>query len=105
MYKRQGFSGHDVVTAHTGADAIGQALAFRPHLVFLDIGLPDMPGTEVASAIRRLPELAGIRLVALSGYGQERDRDNALAAGFDRHLTKPATFEALEAAVGELDAP
>lgn len=100
-----GFSGHQVATAHTGADALRQALAFRPQLVFLDIGLPDMPGTEVASAIRRLPELDGIRLVALSGYGQARDRDNALAAGFDRHLTKPATFEALEAAVRELDAP
>lgn len=100
-----GYCGHDVRTAHTGGDAVRLALAFRPQLVFLDIGLPDMPGTEVASAMRKLPELAGIRLVALSGYGQERDRNDALAAGFDQHLTKPATFEALEAAVRELDAP
>lgn len=99
------FCGHEVVTAHTGTDAIRLALAFRPHLVFLDIGLPDMPGTEAASAMRKLPELAGVRLVALSGYGQERDRENALAAGFDRHLTKPATFEALEAAVRDLHLP
>jgi signal transduction histidine kinase len=99
------YCGHQVRTAHSGADALHQALAFRPQLVFLDIGLPDMPGTEVASAMRKLPELAGVRLVALSGYGQERDRHDALAAGFDQHLTKPATFEALEAAVRKLDAP
>lgn len=99
------YCGHEVAIAHTGAEAIRLALEFRPHLVFLDIGLPDLPGTEVARAMRKLPALAGVRLVALSGYGQERDRDNALAAGFDRHLTKPATFEALQAAIHELDAP
>jgi CheY-like chemotaxis protein len=95
------FAGHEVRVAHSGAAAIAQALAFRPHIVFLDIGLPDMSGTEAASAIRKLPELAGIRLVALSGYGQDRDRADAIAAGFDRHLTKPAMFEALTAAVDE----
>jgi signal transduction histidine kinase len=95
------FAGHEVRVAHSGAAAIAQALAFRPHIVFLDIGLPDMSGTEAASAMRKLPELAGIRLVALSGYGQDRDRADAIAAGFDRHLTKPAMFEALTAAVDE----
>jgi signal transduction histidine kinase len=97
------FSGHRVSTAHSGAEAIAQAKAAPPDIVFLDIGLPDMSGMQAARAMRRLPELDGTRLVALSGYGQESDRENALAAGFDDHLTKPATLEALSAAIGELD--
>lgn len=96
------YCGHEVALAHSGGAAISEALAFRPSLVFLDIGLPDMSGSDAAAAMRKLPELAGVRLVALSGYGQERDRAKALAAGFDRHLTKPATFEALERTIREL---
>jgi CheY-like chemotaxis protein len=96
------FSGHRVSTAHSGAEAIAQARAAPPDIVFLDIGLPDMSGMQAASAMRRLPELDGTRLVALSGYGQQSDRENALAAGFDHHLTKPATLETLRAAITEL---
>ncbi|GAB2842429.1 hypothetical protein GCM10027277_07000 [Pseudoduganella ginsengisoli] len=96
------FSGHHVTTAHNGADAIALAQEAPPDIVFLDIGLPDMSGMQAASAMRRLPALDGTRLVALSGYGQESDREKALAAGFDHHLTKPATLETLRAAIGEL---
>ncbi len=96
------YSGHSVVTAHSGADAIARARAEPPDIVFLDIGLPDMSGMQAASAMRRLPELDRTRLVALSGYGQDSDREKALAAGFDHHLTKPATLETLSAAIAEL---
>jgi CheY-like chemotaxis protein len=85
------------MTSNTGQDAIASATQFRPEIVFLDIGLPDMTGYEVAARIRRLPGLTGIKLVALTGYGQEKDKQDAKAAGFDHHLVKPINFDALTA--------
>lgn len=96
------YTGHCVATAHCGAEAIAQARSSPPDIVFLDIGLPDMSGMDVARALRGLPELDRTRLVALSGYGQESDREKALAAGFDQHLTKPATLETLRAVISGL---
>jgi signal transduction histidine kinase len=90
-------SGHTVMTSNTGQDAIASATQFRPEIVFLDIGLPDMTGYEVAARIRRLPGLTGVKLVALTGYGQEKDKQDAKAAGFDHHLVKPINFDALTA--------
>ncbi|SFU59024.1 ATP-binding response regulator [Pseudoduganella namucuonensis] len=93
------YAGHEVTVAHTGGEALDQAAAGVPDVVFLDIGLPGMSGIEVAAEMRRMPQLAATRLVALSGYGQASDRSKSLAAGFDLHLTKPATFEALSDAL------
>jgi signal transduction histidine kinase len=90
-------SGHTVVTSNNGKDAIAAATRFQPEVVFLDIGLPDMSGYEVAARMRRLPGLAGAKLVALTGYGQEKDKQDARAAGFDHHLVKPINFDALTA--------
>ncbi|HJZ91163.1 MAG TPA: CheR family methyltransferase [Gemmataceae bacterium] len=80
---------HDVVTANDGPSALEVAQAFRPEVVFLDIGLPRMNGYQVAREMRKSPDLARVLLVAVTGYGQEEDRQKAREAGFDVHLMKP----------------
>ena len=87
--------GHEVRTAHDGPTGLTAALGFRPDAVLLDIGLPKMDGYEVARRMRLAPELAITPLLALTGYGQESDREKSLEAGFDHHLVKPVDFEKL----------
>jgi signal transduction histidine kinase/DNA-binding response OmpR family regulator len=87
--------GHDVRVRHDGPAGLALAEEFRPDLVFLDIGLPGMDGYEVARRLRERPGLAGVRLVALTGYGQEEDVRRGRQAGIDRHLVKPADPAAL----------
>jgi two-component system CheB/CheR fusion protein len=87
---------HVVFETADGAGAVQLISHERPDIAFIDIGLPVMNGFEVAQRIRRLPELQGVMLVALSGYGNKTDVDAALAAGFDDHITKPAEFKKLE---------
>ncbi len=82
-------AGHEVRTVHDGTAALEVAPAFRPDAVLLDIGLPGMNGYEVARRLREQPELAGTLLVALTGYGQEEDRQRCRDAGFQHHLVKP----------------
>ena len=88
-----------VETAHDGRGALRAASAFGPDVIILDIGLPDLDGYEVA---RRLRETMGreVRLIALTGWGQERDRQRAREAGFDEHWTKPVELTALLNALG-----
>jgi PAS domain S-box-containing protein len=81
--------GHEVEVVHDGAAAVERAVSTRPDVVLLDIGLPGMDGFQVAGALRALPHLRGALLVALTGYGQEADRQRSAAAGFDHHLIKP----------------
>jgi PAS domain S-box-containing protein len=88
--------GYEVTTAIDGADAFEKADEHRPDIAFLDIGMPRMDGYEAARQIRREPWGEGILLVALTGWGQEHDRRQALEAGFDVHLTKPADLAMLE---------
>jgi len=88
-------SGHQVRTAHDGPGALA-ALAREPvDVVLMDIGLPGMDGYEVARRIRLQPGPDPVVLVAMTGYGQERDRQLARDAGFDHHLVKPADFDEL----------
>jgi signal transduction histidine kinase/ActR/RegA family two-component response regulator len=89
--------GHAVRVAHTAAAALELCARYRPAVAILDIGLPDMDGYALAAAIRRTG--AAPRLVALTGYGQQSDVERAAGAGFDLHLTKPASLEDLERAV------
>lgn len=95
--------GHAVRVAHSAAQARALALVEPPEVAILDIGLPDMDGFALAAALRAdldAPAGAGaLRLVALTGYGQQTDVTRALGAGFDVHLTKPATLEALQDAI------
>ena len=89
-------SGHEAEAARSGPAGLEAAQRFLPQVVFCDIGLPGMDGYEVARRMREDGRLAGAYLVALTGYGQERDRHHAQKAGFDLHLTKPIQFSALE---------
>jgi PAS domain S-box-containing protein len=89
-------AGHTTRIAHDGRQALQAAEEFRPEVVFLDIGLPHMNGYEVAQAMRRMPDLQGATLVALTGWGAEADRARAKEAGFDHHLTKPTEPTAVE---------
>jgi two-component system CheB/CheR fusion protein len=87
--------GHDVRVANDGASAIEAACAFRPEVVLLDIGMPVMDGYEVARRLRREPSCDGARLIALTGYGRDEDRQRSRSAGFDDHLVKPVDLESL----------
>ena len=89
--------GHAVRVAHEGLTALRAAEDFQPHVVLLDIGLPRMDGYEVARRLRERPETETMLLVALTGYGQDSDKQRALSAGFDEHLTKPVKIERLQA--------
>jgi CheY-like chemotaxis protein len=82
-------AGHEVRVADHGRAALAVAQVFRPDTALLDIGMPDMSGYEVAQALRAEPWAAGIRLIALTGWGQDSDRKRAIDAGFDQHVVKP----------------
>jgi signal transduction histidine kinase/DNA-binding response OmpR family regulator len=88
--------GHAAHIAHTGAEALQIAQEHPLDVVFLDIGLPDMSGYDVARRLRMLPRLQQTLLVALTGWGTQDDRQRTREAGFDRHLTKPAELPAVE---------
>jgi CheY-like chemotaxis protein len=88
--------GYRTRVAHDAPTALRVAAEFRPSLAFLDIGLPVMDGYELASRLREVTGLADIRLIALTGYGQESDRQKTRAAGFQHHLVKPVDFQAIE---------
>jgi PAS domain S-box-containing protein len=87
--------GCEVKTAATATRALEMLPGFAPAVALLDIGLPDMNGYELARRVRQLPAGAGITLIATTGWGQQKDRERAFAAGFDRHLTKPIDFDLL----------
>ena len=82
-------AGYEVHLVDDGRAAVEAAVADRPHVAVLDIGLPGMTGFEVAEAIRRQPDLQGVRLIAVTGYGQEQDVRRGREAGFDHYLIKP----------------
>jgi CheY-like chemotaxis protein len=81
--------GNQTRLAHSGSAALAVASELEPDLIFLDIGLPEMNGYEVATRLRADPRLHRCVIVALTGWGSEDDRRQAHAAGFDRHLVKP----------------
>jgi CheY-like chemotaxis protein len=87
--------GHDVRLAHDGPGAVTAAREYKPEVVLLDIGLPGMDGFAVAAELRK-QNLAGRMLVALTGYGEQQDKDRAQKAGFDHHLTKPIDPDTLQ---------
>jgi len=94
-------SGHEVIIAYNGPDAVATARSVCPEVVVCDIGLPGMSGYDVAATLRRDPELRNVRLIAVTGYGDAQDRDTALATGFDEHLCKPVEPNALLAEIGK----
>ena len=84
--------GHEVRTAYDGGDALVVALNSKPHVVLLDIGLPVLNGYEVAKRIRQQSAGQNTVIAAMTGYGQQIDRERSREAGFDHHLVKPADF-------------
>jgi PAS domain S-box-containing protein len=97
-----GHAGYEVKTACDAHGAFAILETFRPQVALLDIGLPEMDGYELARRLRDDARLAGVRLVALTGYGRDRDRERALASHFDEHLVKPVLPERLLEVVGAL---
>lgn len=91
--------GHQVRVVHSGAHALRAAAEDKPDLAFLDIGLPDVNGYEVAVQLRRNPDLRNLRLIALTGWGAEGDLARSAASGIDLHLTKPVSREDLAGAL------
>jgi len=87
--------GCTTLLAHTAAGALALAPDFLPEVALLDIGLPDFNGYELARRLRGLDACASTKLIAATGWGQERDRQLARDAGFDHHLTKPIDIERL----------
>ena len=93
--------GHETRVVHDGLSALEAANQFRPEVVFLDIGLPGMDGYELARRFRELPETNAAKVIAVTGYGQESDRERTRASGFDMHLVKPVDPEKLSLVLAE----
>ena len=94
--------GHELAIARDGIEGIERAQAFRPDVILLDIGLPEVDGFETARRIREQPWGKNIFLIAVTGYGQEGDRRRSLEAGFNYHLVKPLSFSELKHKLSEL---
>ncbi|WP_240807872.1 ATP-binding protein [Polyangium spumosum] len=97
-----GSLGHQTRVASDGPSALRVAEGFHPDIALLDIGLPVMDGYELAHRLRERPELTRLRLIAVTGYGQESDRSLSREAGFDAHLVKPVQFDRLTGLFDEL---
>jgi DNA-binding response OmpR family regulator len=81
--------GHAVRVVHSGKAALAAFAEFRPEVALLDIGMPDISGYKVASCVRHGSEGDAVTLIAVTGWGQDRDKAQAHEAGFDHHFTKP----------------
>jgi len=88
--------GHEVSVVHSGTGVIPQMQACSPEVVLLDIGLPSLDGYEVARLVRRQQGFENVPLIAMTGYGQEADRQQSRQAGFDAHLVKPIDPDRLQ---------
>jgi PAS domain S-box-containing protein len=98
------FADCEVLTAHDGLEAVEAALAHHPDVALLDIGMPKLNGYEVARHIRQQPQGERMLLVAITGWGQEDDKQRARDAGFDHHLTKPVDFSELKSLLATVQA-
>jgi signal transduction histidine kinase len=98
-------SGQEVAVAYDGPTALARAEVEPPEIAFLDLGMPKMDGCELARRFRANPDLAGVTLIALTGWGQPEDRQRTKEAGFDHHIVKPVPLDALRWLLGEADVP
>jgi CheY-like chemotaxis protein len=96
--------GHEALGAFDASSGVAAALQFRPELVFLDIGLPDVSGYEMVGRLRRVAACRTIPIIAVSGYARATDKAQALAAGFTAHIAKPIDVARIEKAIGEANA-
>jgi CheY-like chemotaxis protein len=93
--------GHMVKTAYDGVEAVQSAESFKPDVIFMDIGMPRMNGFDACKAIRSMQWGKSIHIIALSGWGQEEDRNKSEEAGFDQHIVKPIERRTLERLMNE----
>ena len=96
--------GYEVTVCHDGPQALQIAARMHPDVGILDIGLPVMDGTELARRLKQDPQHAGLRLIAATGYGQDRDRALTSEAGFEHHVVKPLSLDELVRLIGRKDA-
>ena len=94
--------GHETRTAHDGEMAVVTAESFLPDIVLLDIGLPKLNGYEVAQRIREQPWGASMFLIAVTGWGQDEDRQRSSEVGLNAHMVKPVEVSVLEKLLTEL---
>jgi DNA-binding response OmpR family regulator len=92
-----GHEGHEVYVAHGPSEALRIAIAFKPDLALLDIGLPLVNGWTLGGMLRGLPGLAGLRMIAITGYGTADDHQRSRDACFEHHLVKPIDYAILAA--------
>ncbi|MGK5026063.1 response regulator [Janthinobacterium sp. RB2R34] len=85
--------GHDALPVYGGAEAIKAADAFRPDVMLLDLGMPEITGFDVASTLRRARRFRHTRIIALTAWGDARTRERTQVIGFDHHLVKPASLD------------
>jgi PAS domain S-box-containing protein len=97
------FNGHDVRTANDGRAGLELTLEVLPDVVMLDIGLPQLSGYEIARRIRTDARCGDVLLIAVSGWGQEKDKAEATSAGFDYHFTKPVDFDRLQEVLSKIN--
>jgi CheY-like chemotaxis protein len=95
------YAGHEVETSEDASGALDKLRTFQPEIALIDIGLPGVDGYALARMARQTPEARATCLVALTGYGRAEDRQKALAAGFDAHMTKPVDPDRLYAFLNE----
>ena len=88
--------GHEVQVAYSGQAALETAVEYQPECVLLDIGLPEMDGYQVAQHLRQQPQTKDVWLIAMTGYGQDSDRQRTKEAGFDHHFVKPVDPQKLQ---------
>jgi CheY-like chemotaxis protein len=93
--------GHETRVAYGGREALDIAAEFQPDIVLLDIGMPEIDGYEVARRLRTANAGRELRIVAITGWGQQADRDKSREAGFDVHLVKPVEIGLLSKVLGE----
>jgi CheY-like chemotaxis protein len=94
---------YEVRTAVDGEEAIEQVQRFEPQIIFMDLAMPRLDGMEAARRIRTLPQGERVRIVALTGWVQEADRQRTRDAGMDHHLIKPVSFDVLRDVLDALD--
>ena len=95
--------GHTVRTAYSGAHALATIEHFVPDLALIDVSMPDMSGMQLARLLRSNAALAKTRLIALTGYASEADRQAAMEAGFDGHVAKPVSGDQLADLIAQTD--
>jgi CheY-like chemotaxis protein len=88
--------GHEVRVSYDATEVVDLGAAWRPHMMFLDVGMPKINGFELARRLRGQPWAQDVLLIALTGWGKDEDRRQSFEAGFDHHLVKPAELSEIE---------